>query len=349
MERSSGTVKVYHIACLSKTNLRAVLYSSDHIKSFISYNNPIVKLMRKSLLPLCILFLIFSGCVREETPKKVSLAKKAVEKVEEIAYPSQDTLWFGFDLRLGPKEDYKIYIPLLKYLENATGRRFRIKFSEKYENTVDDLGRGATHFAAVGTLSYVIGEAKYGIKYLASGVNKEGDTTYYSIIFTAPKSRIKNLRDLRGKCFAFGAKMSTQGHLAPRKMLEDEGVTINDLGKYVYTGSHLDTVKAVLNGECDAGGIQDVLAKKLESEGKIKILKISEPYPSSLIAYNNALDSRTVEAVRAALLAFEPVGKHKDMLVDWDKTEMPLGFTKVNELELEKVKALAKRYGLLGE
>jgi len=35
------------------------------------------------------------------------------------------------------------------------------------------------------------------------------------------------------------------------------------------------------------------------------------------------------------------------MLVDWDKTEMPMGFTKVNELELEKVKALARRYGLL--
>ncbi|MBI5408098.1 MAG: phosphate/phosphite/phosphonate ABC transporter substrate-binding protein [Nitrospirae bacterium] len=304
--------------------------------------------MCKSLLLLCLPFLLFSGCVRGETPKKVSLSQKTVEApAEEISYPPQDTLWFGFDLRLGPKEDFRIYIPLLKYLENETGRRFRIKFSEKYEDTVEDLGKGVTQFAAVGALSFVIGEAKYGIKYLVSGVNKEGDATYHSIIFTKPKSAIRDLKDLKGKCFAFGAKMSTQGHLIPRKMLEDDGITLNELGKYLYTGSHFDTVKSVLNGECDAGGIQDVLAKKLESEGKITILKISGPYPNSLIAYNNAVDGKTVEAVRAALLAFEPMGKHKDMLADWDKTEMPLGFTKVNELELEKVKALARGYGLL--
>jgi phosphonate transport system substrate-binding protein len=301
-------------------------------------------------ISICLFVLISSGCVREETPKKVSLTKKTVEKTSEaIAYPPQDTVWFGFDLRLGPKEDVRIYIPLLKYLESATGRRFRIKFNEKYEDTVEDLGKGVINFAAVGTLSYLIGEAKYGLKYLVSGVNKEGDTTYHSIIFTAPKSGIRELKDLKGKCFAFGAKMSTQGHLIPRKMLEDEGITINDLGRYIYTGSHLDTVKSVLNGECDAGGIQDDLAKKLASEGKIEILKISEPYPGSLIAYNSSVDSRTVEAVRAALLAFEPAGKHKDMLLDWDTTEMPLGFTKVDEPELEKIKSLARKYGLIAK
>ena len=298
-------------------------------------------------LSICFFFLTSSGCVKEETPKKVSLTKKTVETSEAIDYPPQDTIWFGFDLRLGPKEDVRIYIPLLKYLENATGRRFRIKFNEKYEDTVEDLGKGVINFAAVGTLSYLIGESKYGLKYLVSGVNQEGDTTYHSMIFTAPKSGIQKLKDLKGKCFAFGAKMSTQGHLIPRKMLEEEGITINNLGRYIYTGSHLDTVKAVLNGECDAGGIQDVLAKKLESEGKIRILKISGPYPGGLIAYNSSVDSRTVEAVRDALLAFEPMGKHKDMLLDWDKTEMPMGFTKVNEPELEKVKTLAKNYGLL--
>jgi len=110
------------------------------------------------------------------------------------------------DLRIGPKEDVRSYIPLLKYLESATGRRFRIKFSEKYENTVDDLGKGVTHFAAVGALSYIIGEAEYGIKYLVNGVNKEGDTIYHSIIFTAPISSISNLKDLKGKCFAFGSR-----------------------------------------------------------------------------------------------------------------------------------------------
>ena len=299
------------------------------------------------LIVLSFIFLITSGCVKKETPKKVSLKKNSVEKVGEVDYPLQDTLWFGFDLRLDPKEDFRTYIPLLKYLEGVTDRRFRIKFSEKSGDTVEDLGKGVTHVAAVGALGFIIGEAKYGIKYLVSGVNKEGDATYYSAIFTNPKSSIHNLKNLKGKCFAFGTKMSMQGYLIPRKMLEDEGIILNDLSRYVYTGSNLDTVKSVLNGECDAGSIQDALARKLETEGKIKILKISEPYPGVLIAYNSSLDSKTVETVRAALLAFEPMGKHKNILSDWDKTEMPMGFTKINELELEKVKTLARNYGLI--
>lgn len=294
-------------------------------------------------------FLIFSGCVRQETPKKVSLLKRAVESSSDVNDIEKNTLKFGFDLRLDPKEDVRIYSPFLEYLQNATGKRFSIKFTEKYEDTVDNLGKGITHFAAIGPLSYAAGREKYGnaIKYLVSGVNNEGDPRYQAVIFTRPEAGIRSIEDLRGKPFAFGPRMSTQGHLIPRKMLEDKGITIRDLSSYIHTDSHMSTVRVVLNGEYEAGGIQDVLAMRLEKEGKIRILKISEPYPSSIIAYNSAVDSETVKAVRSALLVLEPEGKHKDKLIDWDQTEMQLGFVSINESEFYKVAVLARRYGLL--
>ena len=298
---------------------------------------------------LAFFLLTVSGCTKKETPKKVSLYKRSGDVSKKKEGPSPNTVWFGFDLRLGPKEEVQIYTPFLKYLEDATGKRFRIKFTEKYEDTVKNLGSGATHFAALGTLSYVIGADKYGIRHLVSGVNKEGDPRYHSIIFTRSDSDIENIKDLKGKCFAFGSRMSTQGHLIPRKMMEKAGVALEDMSKHIYTGSPLNVVKAVLNRECDAGGVQDVLANRLASEGQIKIIEISDPYPSSLIAYNGSLDDKTVEAVKSALLAFEPIGKHKEMLVDWDKTEMPLGFTVLDALELKKVTDLAREYGMLTE
>ncbi len=307
----------------------------------------------KTVRPFCLimltscLFFFFSGCTEKETPKKVSLYKRSGEAPGQAEQARPNTLWFGFDLRLGPKEEVMIYTPFLNYLEKTTGRRFRIKFSEKYEDTVDNLGRGITHFAALGTLNYVIGAHTYDVKYLLSGVNRDGDPTYRAVIFTKPDSAVKSLADIAGKCFAFGARMSTQGHLLPRKMLEDAGIPLEGLGSYSYSGSHVNTVKTVLNGGCDAGGVQDTLANRLAAEGAIRIIKISEPYPSSVIAYNSAVDSKTVEAVKSALLAFEPEGKHKDMLHEWDKTEMPLGFSRINELELDKVKALAGKYGVV--
>jgi hypothetical protein len=41
------------------------------------------------------------------------------------------------------------------------------------------------------------------------------------------------------------------------------------------------------------------------------------------------------------------MGRHKDLLFEWDKTEMPLGFTVLSEFEINKVTDLAKRYGLI--
>ena len=310
----------------------------------VQYMNRFIKTL---LFTLGLAVLMTAGCTESETPKRVSLYKRSGDIAGQSKLPKQNTLWFGFDLRLGPKEEVTIYTPFLKYLEQKTGRRFRIKFTEKYEDTVDNLGTGITDFAAIGSLSYVKGKEKYGIHNLVSGVNHEGDTTYRSMIITSPDSGIDNIRDIMGKCFAFGSEMSTQGHLIPRNILEDNGISLDKLSKYMYTGSHLNAAMTVINGECDAAGIQDVLATRLESDGKIRIIKRSESYPSSLIAYNTAVDKLTITEVKAALLAFDPMGKDKDMLVDWDKTEMPLGFTEVNELELNRVKILAEKYGLM--
>ncbi|MBL7048347.1 MAG: phosphate/phosphite/phosphonate ABC transporter substrate-binding protein [Nitrospira sp.] len=300
---------------------------------------------------LCIVFAVVlsitAGCSPDEKPKKVSLYAKSEAGAHRLHSPKPNTLWFGFDLRLGPKEEISIYSPFLKYLESSTGNRFRIKFTKDYEDTVGNLGNGSTHFAALGTLSYVIGEKKYGIKYLVSGVNREGDARYHAMIVVPPDSDIQTIADIAGRCFAFGSNMSTQGHLIPRKMLEDGGVTLDRLKKYFYAGSHSNAVKAILNRECDAAGLQDTLANRLAAEGKLRIIKISEPYPSSVIAYNNSIDAAIVQTVRKALLEFEPQGRNKDQMYDWDRTEMPLGFTGISELELQKVRVLAERYDLL--
>jgi phosphonate transport system substrate-binding protein len=293
------------------------------------------------------LILLFSlGCVKDEKPKKVSLYSKSTKTPRHSEDQWINTLQFGFDLRLGPKEEIEIYTPFLRYLEKTTGEHFNINFSEKYEDTIENLGLGETDFAAIGSLSYVIGRREYGIKYLVSGINKDGDPRYRAAIIAKPGSDINTIRELKGKSFAFGARMSTQGHLIPRKMLEDAGILLNDIN-HIYSGSHVNAVKAVLNGERDAAGIQDTLAKGLEAEGKIKIIAFSEPYPSSLIAYNGAMDRAIVEKVKAALLAFEPTGKHSHILFDWERTEMPLGFVAVDEAEIEKIAELADRYGLL--
>ncbi|MDH4027679.1 MAG: PhnD/SsuA/transferrin family substrate-binding protein, partial [Nitrospirota bacterium] len=204
------------------------------------------------LSAILFLLLLLPGCAKKEEPKKVSLLKRTEGPAEKVNSIQPGALRFGFDLRLDPKEEVMIYTSFLKYLENRTGRSFRIKFTEKHEDTVRNLGEGLTHFAAIGASGYISGKEKYGIKYLVSGVNKDGEPAYHSVIITRNDSGIHEISDLKGRSFAFGPAVSAQGYMIPRRMLEDSGVSLKDLRNYIYTDSHSDTLKAVLSGECDA-------------------------------------------------------------------------------------------------
>jgi len=130
-------------------------------------------------------------------------------------------------------------------------------------------------------------------------------------------------------------------------MLEAANITLTDLGQYECTGSHRNCAKAVIAGECDAGGMQDTMARSLADEGKLTIVAFSEYYPSSGISANKDVDPALLEAVKKALLAFDPKGKHAGNLTDWDKTEMPCGFVEADDSDYAELRALATRYGMV--
>ena len=305
------------------------------------------KLNLRKFLPLIFLPFLIYGCGDRETLKKVSLYTRAPVTGDDIKESDAGSLKFGFDLRLGPKQEVRVYLPFLHYLEQNVGNSFSLRFTEKYEDTVENLGKGITQFAALGPVNCVIAKKRYGAGCLVMGLNSDGKPEYRSVIFTRRDSPLHSLKDLKGKTFAFGDRFSTQGHVIPRKMLEDVGITMEDLRAYVFTNSHANTARAVLNGEYDAGAIQDNLAKRLINEGKIKILATSKPYPSSLICFNKEVDLVILKAVKTALLSFEPGGTHREFLVDWDTTEMPNGFTEYRERSLKEIEKLVDKY--LGE
>jgi hypothetical protein len=199
------------------------------------------------LVFLSFVFMITSGCVKKETPKKVSLKKKSVEKVGEVDYPLQDTLWFGFDLRLDPKEDFRTYIPLLKYLEGATDRRFRIKFSGKSGDTVRP-GQGVTMLLLSRPL-YHRGRMQSNIW---CGVNKEGDATYYSMYYK-PKKQYTKLKGYESKCLLLEQNIDVGNHTKGRCL--KEGITLRLRGCLYWF-----SLDGRFKRECDAGSIQ-TLAK----------------------------------------------------------------------------------------
>lgn len=310
--------------------------------------HPIIRKYISSLfiLIIIIILIIISGCIYDKDEITIDL-DNTIDGVVQYPLDETDVIYFGFNLRLSPKEDARIYAPFLQYLSEETGRTFKIHFTPDYACTVDELGEGVIQFAALGGLSHVIAHEKYDAIDLARGLNEKGRGEYRAIIITQPDSDIYEIEDIRGQSFCFGSYYSTQGHLIPRKMLEDNNISLSDIGEYTYSDSHMDTAKAVIAGEYDAAGVQDTLAQSLASEGLVRIVAYSDYYPSSGISANKDVDPELVEAVEKALLVFDPEGKHAMNLVDWDRSEMPCGFIEAHDEDYAQLRELATRYDII--
>ncbi|MEA3225824.1 MAG: phosphate/phosphite/phosphonate ABC transporter substrate-binding protein [Planctomycetota bacterium] len=288
-----------------------------------------------------------TGCDSRKV-EEIDLSERIddAELARMVSKRDGDVLCFGFDLRGSPDEDARQYLPFLKYMEEATGLRIELRFTPKDGGIVDYLGTGKVQFAAIGGGSYLAAHAKYGVIPLVRGLNAEGRAGYQSVIVVASDSPIRKIKELRGKRFAFGCFTSTQGHLIPRIILAEHGVLVDDLAGYKYTGSHQNCANAVAAGRFDAGGMQDLLGRRLAEEGFVRIIHTSEFYPSSGIAANRDLPPEVIKKVKQALLDFKPTGAHAEGLYHWDRTEMANGFCEAHDEDYAKLREWAIKFGL---
>jgi len=269
-----------------------------------------------------------------------SAQKKPEESKKQVFY-------FGFDLRSSPQEDAAQYLPFLAYLENATDYTFKLHFTPKGSSSVEELGQNKTQFSAMGATSFLDAETQYNAISLVRGLNQQNQAEYQSVFIVSPKSAIQSIKDFKGKRLAFGSDDSTQGHLVPRIMLMEHTISLTDLARYHYTGSHQNCAEAVVSGEADICGMQDQLGLKLESQGVVKVIKISKKYPSSGIVANQSVPAEVREKVTQALINFRPQGKHSQQLYHWERTEMATGFIAANDSDYLDLKKWAIQFGFI--
>lgn len=271
------------------------------------------------------------------------------QQVEQSGSSSSknNEFYFGFDLRGSPQEDAAQYVPFLAYLEKATGYRFKLRFTPKNSSTADELGQNTTQFASMGATSYIKASSQYEVVSLVRGINHQDKAEYQSVFVASPDSSINNINDIRGRKLAFGSKDSTQGHLIPRIMLTENGIYLNDLMTYGYTGSHQKCAESVVSGKYDVCGMQDQLAKKLADQGILKIIHSSGYYPSSGIAANESVSGEVLDRVKQALINFQPQEKHSQDLYHWERTEMPRGFVAANEIDYADLLKWSIHFGFL--
>jgi len=225
---------------------------------------------------------------------------------------------FGVIPRYNPLVMYKRYQPIMDYLSAETPYRFELKISRDYPEAVRFLQQGVTQVSSLGDVTFAEANLRYQAIPILKPLNKDGTPFYRSAIIVRADSKLKSLKELRGKTVAFSSPHSTSGNLIPRYLLWDNGIGLRDLKSFANLQHHDAVAKAILKGQYDAGAVKDVVAEKYKSHG-LRILAWSAPIPSVPLVVREDTPPGVVKAMTAALLKLDRNDpRHRAIMKTWD-------------------------------
>jgi phosphonate transport system substrate-binding protein len=197
------------------------------------------------------------------------------------------------------------YLPVFNAVSRMTGLRFDLKVAQSYAAVVEALCGGSADVAFVGPVTYVQAHQRGCADLLAVGVQK-GQSVYYAGVFTRAASPIRTLRDLKGRRMAFGDVNSTSSFVVPMTMIMDAGLDpVRDLSALRLTGSHANSLAALVQGQVDAAALSfDSFDKAIEQKAvdprTIRVVARSGPIPYPPIVMASRLPSPLKARLKAA-------------------------------------------------
>lgn len=218
-------------------------------------------------------------------------------------------------IRVGliPSEDSRAMLAssqqLLDALEKNLGVKVQGFVAADYNGVIEAMRAGHVEVAYLGPFSYVLGTTVANIEAFATAeTSKSGRTFYHSQIITRKDSGIKDIKDLKGKTFAFVDPSSTSGHLFPKAGLIKLGIDPDTyFGRVLFTGSHDANALAVANKRIDAATIADrildaAVQKNLVKREDIHVVWTSDPIPESPTVWRKNLSPELKAKIKAAFL-----------------------------------------------
>ncbi len=219
-----------------------------------------------------------------------------------ISAAAQAEIRFGVIPLVDQATMEKRFQPLADYLTVRMGETVTLRIGNDYTEIEQALAQGKIDMAFLGPVGAVhVSSANENVFPLVKVLNN-GSGFYKSYIVVLKTSPLTTLSQLKGKVMAFGDKGSTSSYLIPKFLLAEAGIQLSDLGKILMTGSHANVIRAVLNGQAEAGGVKESLA--LKNKDKLKFLAISGPIPEFPLCVNgDTLSENKIEKLQDVLLA----------------------------------------------
>jgi len=184
---------------------------------------------------------------------------------------------------ISPKGTVESYSPFLSYLEEKLNRPVELIQRRTYLEVNDLIEHGEVDIAFVCTSAYIQGHDSFGMELLVAP-QVDGKTTYNSYLIVPTSSKAQNMKDLRGKVFAFTDPISLSGRVYPTYLLQQLGFTPEEFfARTFFTYSHDEAIRAVASGVADGAAVDSLVyeyaaARDPSLKEKVKVIHRSPDF-----------------------------------------------------------------------
>jgi phosphonate transport system substrate-binding protein len=216
-----------------------------------------------------------------------------------------------------PEKILPLYSSFVDYLNKNTRVRWHLKIYPNHDSIIKALCDGEISIALVGPILAYVSNKECKAEPLILPLNEEGASEFKIYIVTADQ-KIKKIKDLQGKRIGL-FKPITIANIVTRKMLEDEGLSDNNV-KFVIYNTLERIINDVLTDEIKAGGVRRMSHISFQ-DLNLKVLKTSEPVPGfAFIASPKAPNPAKKEFVDV-LMRLNSLEKNrfKEITSGWDE------------------------------
>ena len=247
-----------------------------------------------------------------------------------------------------PQELLRIYTPFADYLSKEIGIPVKFTPVVDYAATVEGLAANRLDMVWYGGLTSV--QAARRAKGAHRIIMRKEDAEFKSHFITRKDTGIKDLKDLKGKTFAFGSVSSTSGHLMPRYFLIKAGINPEkDFSKFSFSGAHDATAAWVEAGQVDAGALNFLVWDKLVQTKKVDTNKViifwtTPPYVDYVWTVRAGVDKGTVDKISKAFLKLDYNKPADKKLLDLHRTK---GYIAAKDSDWKSIEDAALAAGLL--
>lgn len=253
-------------------------------------------------------------------------------------HASQSVLRIGISSIVSAETNLKMYNGLADYLKKKLYIQTSVIYKKNYKEMNELILKKEVDLSFICTGAYVSLDGDFEILAVPQ---VEGQIYYRSLLIANKNADIKDIKDLKGKIFAFTDPLSNTGYIYPIYLFIKNNIMDRSFFKKVYyTNSHDKSIFLVNKGILDAAAVDNMIYEYIKKNNpkdveNIRIIHTSQQFPNPPIVINSNIKKDKIEEVFLNM-HLDPGGKKILENLHIDK------FVKISKSEYETTRKIKK-------